>query len=213
MHGARWGGLEERYESVLNAEPSVFPRFVDRREYIAKYLGNGIGDLDRSVRCNARRVTLIGYGTLADGAADVFTFPLPQALIGQRGLRILVVTLSWFSPINTRHHNYRRAHLWFNFPDEGARPELVLPSTRAEVRHRIAQRGTVQHEVFTGEDARVFQADAGLRIWANCRADAGDFEGEAPYCLAVTMEVGEELDLPIYQQVAERVRQAVRVRP
>ncbi len=213
VHGARWDGLGERYEAALNANPTVFPRFVDRREYIAKYLGNGIGDFDRSVRCNARRVTLIGYGSLADGAADVYAFPLPQALIGRRGLRRLVVTLSWFSPINSRHRNYRRAQLWFNFPDKGSQPELVVPSTRAEVRHRTAQRGTVQHEVFVGEDARVFQVDAGLRVWVNCKADAGNLEGEAPYCLAVSMEVGEELDLPIYQQVAQRVRQAVQVRP
>ena len=139
-------------------------------------------------------MTLLGYGTLPDGAADVFSFPLPHALSGQTGLRRLILTLSWFSPINTRHYNYRRAQLWFSFPDANAAPALLVPHGRAEVHARPAQRGTVQHEIFSGDEARVFRNTAGLRVWINCRADAGSLEDEIPYCLAVTLEVAEEIN-------------------
>ncbi|HUZ50524.1 MAG TPA: S8 family peptidase [Candidatus Dormibacteraeota bacterium] len=213
VHGAEWGTLGERYIEALAAEPSVLPPFVKQREYVAKYLGNGIADFSRSVLCNSRRITLIGYGSLTDGEADVYTFPLPLALSGRRGMRKLVVTLSWLSQMNPRHNNYRRAHLWFNFPAEDAKPGLAVSSARAEVHNRPAQRGTLQHEIFVGDEARVLKPESSILISVNCKADAGSFEDKAPYCLAVTMEVGEELDLPIYQQVAERVRQAVQVQP
>jgi hypothetical protein len=213
IHGASWGNLGQRYETALTSHPTVVPRYSNPREYVAKYIGNGAGDYTRAVICNADRVTVLGHGVLPADFADVFTFPLPPALSGQLGPRRLIVTLSWITPINTRHYNYRRAQLWFSFPDHGNTPDLVLPGNRLEVHSRPAQRGTIQHEVFSGAEARVFANAASLRIWVNCRADAGSLEDDVPYCIAVTLEAGEELGVPVYEQVAARVRQPVRVRP
>ena len=44
-----------------------------------------------------------------------------------------------------------------------------------------------------------------IAIKVNCRADAGDILAPIRYGLAVTLEVAEVIDIPIYQEVRERL--------
>jgi hypothetical protein len=206
VHGASWGDMASRYDAALQLDPRT------AREYVAKYLGNGRADFSRSIICNQNRITVLGFGMIPDGAADVFEFPLPGALSGQRVTRDLRVTLSWMSPINVRHYNYRRAHLWFSFPNDGAGPALFVPRRRTEAHALASTRGTIQHEIFTGGDARVYRDNALMQIWVNCRADAGILEDLVPYCLAVSLEVPDGTAIPIYQQVAAGIRQQIPIR-
>ena len=89
----------------------------------------------------------------------------------------------------------------------------LLHVRRDNVDAKTAQRGTVQHEVWEGERATAFQDGDVVTVQVNCRADAGDLSGTAPYAVVVSLEVAEGIDVPIYEQVRDRVRVPVQVAP
>jgi hypothetical protein len=119
--------------------------------------------------------------------------------------RRLTVTLAWLTPINPRHHKYRRAELRFNAP------ESPLAASRLEADYRAVQRGTLQHEVFEGARASAFVDGSAIRIEVNCRAGAGVLAGRVRYALVVTLEVGEGVEIPIYEEIRQRIRVPVAV--
>ena len=84
--------------------------------------------------------------------------------------------------------------------------------SRQQADWRAVKRGTLQHEILEGEEADVFVNDANLEIQVSCRADAGTLEDEAPYALAITLEIAEALGVDIYDEVRAAVH-AIQVRP
>ncbi len=146
------------------------------------------------------RVTLISAERIADGRGHVYEMPLPPGLSGLVGLRRLVISLAWLTPINPNHRDYRRAALWISSPDSALRTERVCADWQT------VRRGTLQHEIFEGNDAVAFVDGASVRIKVNCRADAGTLDGLIPYALAGTLETEENLCVPVYAEVAERIR-------
>ena len=198
-HGTSWAGAQERYETALkNTQNSK-----TFREYLGRFLGYGLVDVGRVGTCTKQRMTILGFGELDDGEGDDFTFPLPPSLSAVAERRRLTITLAWLSPINAARQSHRVAHLWFN-PKNGIAPNRQFAD------HRAVQRGTLQHEVLEGEDATVFKDGDSIRLRVNCRADAGDVPTAIRYGLAMTLEVAEGIDIPIYQEVRDRL--AVRLR-
>ena len=108
-------------------------------------------------------------------------------LSGIVGIRRLVVSLAWFTPINPLDRDYRRAGLWVSTP------ESALNTDRVCADWQTVQRGTMQHEIFEGDDAVAFIDGATIRLKVNCRADAGRLDERVPYGLAVTLEAAEAL--------------------
>jgi hypothetical protein len=148
---------------------------------------------------------MVGCGELADDAAHDYRIPLPTSLSGVRGFRRIVVTLAWFSPIQPRHRNYRGAALWFDIENE------KLATKREDTEWRVARNGTVQHEIFEGLRAAAFADGETLMVRVNCRSDAGSLEGTIRYGLVVSLEVAEELHVPVYDEIAVRIRPSVPV--
>jgi hypothetical protein len=114
--------------------------------------------------------------------------------------------LAWFTPINPLHRDYRRAGLWVSTP------ESALNVNRSGADWQTVQRGTMQHEIFEGDAAVAYVDGAFVRLKVNCRADAGRLDDRIPYALAVTLEAGEDLRVPVYQEVAERINLQTEVR-
>lgn len=171
----------------------------DYRDHLARYFGYGVAQLDRVLECTPSRVTVIASGEISDGAGHVFRLPLPPSLSGRVGVRRLVISLAWFTPINPTHRDYRRAGLWIS------KVESALLTDRKCLQWQTVQRGTIQHEIFEG-DAAVAYVDGGVaEVKVNCRADAGRLDVPIPYALAVTLDVAEELRVPVYQEVSERI--------
>src|SRR5439155_19272641 len=119
-----------------------------------------------------------------------------------RGQRRLTFTLAWFSPINPHSRAYRCARLWLSIPDE------TLATKRAQADHRSVKNGTLQHEIWEGDQAAPFATGTSLIIRVNCREEAGKLLGPVRYGLAVSIEAAVELGLPIY----EEIRQAIEIR-
>lgn len=202
-HGASWDGALDRLESHLkNHENSR-----NFKEYVGRFIGYGLVDLARVMTCTEERVTVLGFGKLDDGEGAEFAFPLPPSLSEGQHRRRLTVTLAWLSPVNVTRLKYRVAHLWF-----GAKNTVATKRLFADF--RAVQRGTLQHEVFEGDRATVFQDGDSVTVKVNCRADAGDVPEPIRYGLAVTLEIAASVparlvQIPIYQEVRDRL--AVRV--
>jgi hypothetical protein len=199
VHGCAWTGAADFLRQSLTLGR-------DHRNHIARYLGYGAVRLERVLGCQDNRVTVISAGSIADGQGHLYELPLPPSLSGIVGLRRLVISLAWLTPINPLHRDYRRAGLWVSTP------ESALNADRICVDWQTVQRGTLQHEIFEGESAVAYIDGATVKLKVNCRADAGRLDDRIPYGIAVTLETADNLRVPVYQEVAERINLQQEVR-
>ncbi|MCK4659372.1 MAG: hypothetical protein KAV82_07610 [Phycisphaerae bacterium] len=136
-------------------------------------------------------------------AAHVYELPLPPSLSGRPGLRRLVATLAWLTPVNPRHKDYRQAYLWYRLPED------ILAVARASLDTDATSRGTVQHRILEGERATAFSDGDTMPITVSCKAYAGHLTEPVPYALAVTLEVADPID--IYTEVHDRIRPVIEI--
>lgn len=200
-HGADWGQIED---SILRARPDLSDRRA-QQDFITRFVGYGLADIERALTCTEQRATLIGVGELKDGEALEFQAPLPPSLIAQTVKRRLTITLAWFSPVNTRNAKYRTARLWIQPPGE------ALGASRANYEWRHVQRGTLQHEILEGTNALVFVDGERIIFKVNCSEDGGRITTPVSFALCVSLEIAEGVALPIYQEIRERVAPRVGV--
>jgi Subtilase family len=203
VHGASWDKGFSILDHALNNRVSA-DRF---REYVCRFLGYGRVTPSRVFGSTPQRATMIGVGELQKDASAIFSVPLPPSLSGRREWRRLTITLAWFTPTNSRDRRYRRARLWFEPP----RQELLVNRQQAD--WRAVRRGTVQHEILEGSQATAYADRDALAIQINCAELAGSLTERVPYALAVSLEVAPELDLPVFQEIRDRVRALVQVTP
>jgi hypothetical protein len=127
---------------------------------------------------------------------------------GKKVKQRVAVTLAWFSPIDALHRNYRKAALW------ASKPEGPLKLSRENVDANTCLRGTLQHEVFEGDKAVPIVAGDAMSVQVNCGADAGKLTESVAYALAISLEVVDAPEIPVYDEVraALHVRIASRAR-
>lgn len=203
VHGARWGIAR------ASLEPALCDGLDERsiRSYMSRYLGYGLPDFSRVVSSTDQRATILGCGDLKDGEAHLFRIPLPHSLSGNRVWRRLIISLAWLSPINPRERKYRKAQLWLR----PSKKELGVEAKDGW--WQDIERGTAQHIVLEGESATIFADDDHVSLLVNCRADAGKLVESVPYGLAVTLEVEEETNIPIYDEIRIKLLTPVRITP
>lgn len=194
-HGADWGDLEHQ---ILAARPDITDR-RKQQDFIARFVGYGLADIDRALTCTEQRATLIGVGELKDGEALEFRAPMPPCISAQTIKRRLTITLAWLTPVNVRNSKYRSAKLWINPPSA----EFGVDRVNYQWQH--VQRGTLQHEILEGKNALAFVDGNEAVFKVNCSEDGGKLPDPVPFALCVTLEVAEGIELPIYQQIRDRV--------
>ena len=203
VHGAQWGDLYNIFSKALG--------FTNRKyspDYLHKFLGYGVPNIDRSIECAKDRVSLIGYGELKNGEAHLFDLPLPFDLNREKILRRLTATLTYFSPIIPTRQKYRAAQLWYTI--EGGKKKLL--DNRIDIDWQAAVRGTVQHEIFENDDIVVWGEDDLIQLKVNCRGDADDgFEGIIPYALIVSFEIKSGIEIDVYEKVVNKIKPRVSV--
>lgn len=175
------------------------------RKEVLKWIGYGAPVPGISSFCTDQRVTLIGYDTLSQGKQVNMQFPLPQSLISQKTLKRLTLTLAWMSPVAANRKNYRVAKL-----DLKPSYNPLMNNTTQDSDAYASRRGTVQHEVYEDDSARTFQVKDNLVITVACRKD-DLLRLPVKFVLMATLEVAEGTHYPIYQEVAIKLRNQVRV--
>lgn len=202
VHGASWGNQISIMKEILRPKgQSESNKFKNQMSAV---MGYGSIEPSRLFGCTEQRATLIGTGEIEAEQAHVYNFPLPNSLSGKQIWRRLTITLSWFSPINCGHQGYRSASLWFDPPTD------TLSVSRTSAQWQAVQRGTVQHEVLEGDKVSAFTSDDSIKIQVNCRPDAGALSDPIPYCLVASLEVAEGINVPIYQEIRDRIRTEIR---
>jgi hypothetical protein len=201
-HGAAWGAAHALIDSCQED--------LERgrsRAAVARLVGYGNSGFRRSLACDEHQATAIGAGRLIGDKADVFRLPLPESLASKTISRRVKLTLAWITPINASHRHYRRAALKVEavgFP--------AFLGRRANADANAVARGTLQHEIFESDQATPYQAGNAMELVVSCRADAGSLSASVPYALIATVEVGEGIGLPIYEEVREGLAVPVQVR-
>lgn len=194
-HGASWGDLPSRIAEITGA----------KEKQISRWLGYGIPNISRVEECARNRVTLIGTGRLKKEEGHIFTLPLPVDISSKVIKRRLVITLAYFSPVEANKQAYRGAKLWFDVLGN----EQLAPS-RENTEWQAVQKGTLQHEIFEGERALVWNNDKEIQIKVNCKEDAGKFKNAIPYCIFVTFEVAEGQNIDVYTNVVNKIKTVIK---
>lgn len=200
VHGCSWGDVGNRLEGILSANHSS----KEIKSWISRWLGYGLPDIQRVQECNAQRATLLGFGSLGDDQAHAFRLPLPPSLSAVTHVRRLTVTLAWFTPVMSTTQKYRGAKLWFE-------SKHGITEDRQDADWQAVRRGTIQHEVFEGDQAVPFADGETIKIQVNCAKDAGEFTAPIAYGLAVSLEVAENVNVAVYDEVKARVAVPVQV--
>lgn len=200
VHGSSWTEGHTILENILKTDKSR-----QLKKTIARYLGFGVPNIHRVLECTSQRATAIGFGKIKKDDQHDFRFPLPPCLSGINEMRRLTITLAWFSPINPANRKYRKANLSIEPPKND------MGVDRINADGRQVKNGTVQHEVLEGNKVVSYQDDDFLKISVVCREDAESLDEEVPYGLAVTLETGEHIDLPIYEEIKARISVPVQV--
>lgn len=226
-HNVSWGSSAEIIGAVLNqrervGEPETTP-LGNAKNLLTRLLGYGVCDDFRLTGCTDQRATMIGFGYLEKDQAFRYTLPAPPSLNGRIEWRRITVTLAWFTPTNPNNRLYRRARVWFDpygesyKDEEGHRLKENDVSERFGVSRKDAdwmavRRGTVQHEIFEGERATSYPDESTFEIQVNCRPEQGEILDDVriPYGLAISLEVAEEVNLPIYQEIRDRIQVPIR---
>lgn len=194
-HGCSWGEMENNIRQVLYGAYSN----TDIKRIITNWVGYGLPDVSKVQECTNSRVTVLGFGELLQDQVHLFRLPLPSSLSGRPESRKLTITLAWFTPIASNTQKYRVAGLFFDSNNE------IIGVSRDDADWQKVRKGTLQHEVFVGQQAVAFEDDGAILIRVTCRKDAEKFNYLIPYSIVVTLEVAEEVGIPIYQEVRDKL--------
>lgn len=186
------------------------------KELNSRFIGYGLPDIERVFRCVAQRATVLGVGQLKAQEANVeciheFRLPLPLCLHRTQELRRLTVTLAWLTPVSIRVRDYRKAQLKVLIPNAEKLEELIGVDSGENEHNQIA-RGTVWHNVFEGKNVTDFVEGNELVLKVVCTKRGKHLDDEIPYGLVVSFETAENTDLPIYQEIRDRIRLQTRTR-
>lgn len=80
-----------------------------------------------------------------------------------------------------------------------------LRVVRANTDENAPKRGTVQHEVFEGEDAVAFVDGSTFSCKVNCAEEAGRWEGAVRFAICVSLEVSVDTGIEVYQEIRQRI--------
>jgi hypothetical protein len=201
-HTAGWGNKYEYLRDILGNEISSHKL----KDGISRIIGFGSLSQNRAYECDINRASLLGFGELKKERGHIYELPLPPDLSAKVINKRVIITLAWFSPVNCFRKEYRMAHLYFDPPTDD------LEIDREETHGMTVKRGTLQHEVLEGAKADPILDGQTMNIKISCREDAGILNDRIRYGLCVTLETPDTYDIPIYEQIKERISVPVEIR-
>ena len=196
IHGCTWDNVGSNLDNFLPDGLTT----LQTKTIKTQWLGYGYPQWDVVLGGTPQRVTAIGFGELKQGDAHIFALPLPPSMVAQQVKKRLIITLAWFSPISPTTQKYRTTKLWYE-------ADRVIDVDRVDVANQHSpKRGTIQHEVLEGSKADVYSDGDSIKVKVNCAEDASTDTRPIRYTIMVSLAVAEGIDLPIYQEVRDRLK-------
>lgn len=209
VHAAKWDDhLADRIAELSKETGNTYWEHL--REDATRFLGFGMVDLEKVIECTERRATMIGWNTIHAKETDEFRIPLPPQLENTAGFRAVTATVGWFTPLNTDHRMYRMAKFEVD-PGGDKNLSLGVSNSKQQPSHNAFRRGTVCHRRWEGSNGHAFVDNGDLVLKVTCKPAAGDLDDAIPYGLAISIEVGESVAVPVYEEIRERLRQIIGV--
>jgi hypothetical protein len=204
IHGCTWGDigdmLDKHYSPQGRGKVSV------RRGKISKFLGFGRADISRVVSGNGNRITLLGDAKIRSRQMHEYILPIPPSLINNRELRSITITLSWTTPSNYRTADQRAVVLKLCDPQgRSSYWEGVGTNSKAQPPSARAARGTVIHVQHSGKSLQE-NANGKISLCVQAQSKSGYDLEEVPYAIAITIEVGQNVQSELYNEVSQFVQ-------
>lgn len=210
VHSARWDAKTAvALKAIVNDGRNL--HWEHERDEISRFLGFGCPDIDRVLDCAGNRATLVGWNTIHSRESDRFAVPLPAELEGKSGFRALSVTIAWLTPVTHSHRMYRLAKFKAH-PGEDKSFSIGVDNAKQQPSHNALGKGTVYHQRWEGENAANFVNDGNLILDVSCSPAAGELDDSIRYAVVATLEVGQDIAVPVYERIRAQLREAVAVR-
>lgn len=205
-HSCVWGPTGEVLESVY--PPTETAKWSARRDTIARFLGYGRFDTDRVTSGAANRITLLAEDTVRHDKLNEYKIPIPPAMLGNRDLRTVAITLAYMSPVKPELADYRGVAL--KVVSDGGKREFWKNgvSRVLQPNAQSTDRGTLCHFVLQGETLKkAANAKGEILIGVQAMARHQDFKKlDVPYALAVSLEIAQSVNSKLYAQVQAAVQ-------
>lgn len=210
VHSAGWDKRASERIQGVSKELGV-RHWEHRRHDATRLLGFGSADISRVIDCTKERATLIGWNSIENKNVDTFRIPIPSDLENLAGFRAVTATIAWITPLNMKHRAYRAAKLAI---DDGSDKELSLGVKNAghQPSHNVFGAGTVFHRRWEGDEATPFVDNGDIVLDVSCTSPTQDLDEPVRYGIAVSLEVGEDVGVSVYDEVSELVRQRTAAR-
>ena len=207
IHSARWDSdaadVIRKISKDMGAQSGIH-----QRDDVSRLLGFGVANLDRVVDCARERATLIGWNSIGKNEIDEFRIPIPREIEDTPGFRAVTATVAWVSPLNMKKRMYRDARLEINSGSDSGL-SLDVQNAQKQPAYNVLGAGSVYHRRWDGHKAASFADEDNGDIVLNvlCKSPTGDLEESVRYGIAVSLEVGEHVDIPVYESVREQIRE------
>ncbi len=196
--------------SVLNEQSKL--HWEHERDEIGRFLGFGCPRFERVIDCATNRATLLGWNLVGSKETDQFAVPLPPELDGLGGFRALTVTIAWTTPITPAHRAYRLAKIEAG-PGGDKNFSIGVKTVQHQPSHNAVGRGSVYHRRWEGNDAAGFVDGGNLLLNVTCRPTTGTLDDQIRYGVVVTLEVGQDVAVDVYNGIRTRIEGGIGVQP
>ncbi|MCY4187824.1 MAG: S8 family serine peptidase [Bryobacterales bacterium] len=192
-------------------------RFQQAGEEVARHFGYGFLDPDLMREAPLHGVTLVGLGQVRKDRGTIFDMPLPSSLSGDSVHRSMLLTLTWFSPVEPARARYRLAALEAIaadgdvFEDDAQDKHWSLAMKSAPPAVALIKRGTAWSRRLVHDRMRSPEFDdaATLPIRVQCRDASGgglDQDLDIPFAIAVTLQVAETAKYDVHEEIRNQLQ-------
>lgn len=214
INAGRWPEAAKALYAAENAAQRG--RFQQAAEEVARHFGYGFLDAELMREAPLHGVTLVGLGQVRKDRGTIFDMPLPSSLSGDRVHRSMLVTLTWFSPVEPARARYRLAALEAIAADgdvleddaEDKHWNLAMKSEPPAV--ALIKRGTAWSRRLVHNRVRAPDYDDGatLPIRVQCRDASGgglDPDMDISFAIAVTLEVAATAEYDVREEIRDQL--------
>lgn len=199
-HAAAWGPAGQFALQLVAQTPR---NAHQERRAVSDLFGYGFVDAERALSSTDERITLLDVGVVRKNQGIVYQFAPPQSLSPSTERRIITGTVAWFTPVQATRRLYRQAELFIDDLFDNGYALGVDPQS-AQPMEALACRGTIWTQKFDGARAIAHGEDDLITLRVSCRETypgALSSRMDIYYAVALTIEVGADVGLPIYDDV------------